>query len=219
MSVSPIIPSFSLRLLAVLRQGTEDIRGVHEKYNKEVPMSRAEEIIKVVEQDAKEQQAPNAGDLKAVLDELDYGLSTELDHNAQNLSTGTEATTIFELSNDQGPNWLEFQLWDKNRFDKPLGSIRYVCGMKANADSISLSSGKGIENVKFNSKDEDIEKIPDLQGKDDYKDKINRIRTILMGFQMNVTGVTGIPNSPDSFENIGRRMGRGLLKKCAPYMK
>jgi hypothetical protein len=183
-------------------------------------MSKAEDVISIVEQGAKEQQeAPNAGDLKAVLDEFDYGLSTELDHNAGNLSTGTEAVTVFELSNDQGPNWIELQLWDKNRFDKPIGSVRYVCGMKANPESITLSTGKGIENIKFSSKDEDIEKIPDLQGKDDYKDKINRIRTIFMGFQMNVTGVTGIPNDPNSFESIGRRVGQGLIQKCAQYLK
>lgn len=183
-------------------------------------MSRAEDIISIVEQGSKEQQeAPNSGDLKAVLDELDYGLSTELDHNAQNLSTGVDAATMFELNSDQGPNWIEFQLWDKNRFDKAIGSVRYICGMKANADSITLSSGKGIENIKFNSKDEEIDKIPDLKTKDDYKDKINRIRTIFMGFQMNVDGIVGISNDPNSFENIGRRIAQGMIKKCYPYLK
>lgn len=183
-------------------------------------MSRADEFIKsIVEQDEKEQEAPNSGDLKAVLDEFDYGLSTELDHNAQNLSTGTEATTIFELNNDQGPNWIELQLWDKNRFDKPMGAVRYVCGMKANNDSITLSSGKGIEKILFSSKDEEIEKIPDIKDKEDYKEKVGRIRRIFLGFQMNVAGITGVPNDPNSFESIGKRVGQGLIQKCSQYLK
>jgi hypothetical protein len=183
-------------------------------------MSKAEDIISIVEQGSKEQQeAPNSGDLKAVLDQFDYGLSTELDHNAQNLSTGTESTTMFELNNDQGPNWIELQLWDKNRFDKPIGAVRYVCGMKANEDSIALSTGKGIEKIPFSSKDEEIEKIPDIKDKEAYKEKIGRIRRIFLGFQMNVSGITGIPNDPNSFESIGRKVGQGLVQKCAEYLK
>jgi hypothetical protein len=180
-------------------------------------MSRAKDFMKVYEQTAGEEAPDNA--LKDVLGEFDYGLSTELDHNAQNLSTGTDASVTFELNNDQGQNWIELQLWDKNRFDTPIGSVRYICGMKANENSITLSTGKGIEKMKFNSKDEEIDKIPDLKDKDDYKDKVNRIRTIFLGFQMNVNGIVGVPNDPNSFESIGRRVGQGLVKKCAQYMR
>jgi hypothetical protein len=179
-------------------------------------MSRAKDFMKVVEQVA---EAPELGDLKAVLDEFDYGLSAELDHNASNLSTGPDATTVFELSSDQGSNWIELQLWDKNRFADSIGSVRYVCGMKADGDSITLSSGKGIEKVKFSSKDEEIEKIPDIKEKEDYKDKIQRIRRIFLGFQLNTTGISGVPNDSNSFESIGRRVGQGLIKSCVQYLK
>ena len=178
-------------------------------------MSRAKDFIKIMEQ---EQEENPDSDLKSILDEFAYGLSTELDHNAGNLSTGPDAATGFELSNDQGDNWIELQLWDKNRFDTPVGTVRYVCGMKANEDSITLSSGKGIEKVLFSNKDEDIEKIPDIKEKEDYKDKIQRIRRVFLGFQLNVTGIVGIPNDASGFESIGKRVGQGLIKKCAPYL-
>jgi len=200
MSREPNIPPLANRLLAALRQSTFEKRSVLEQGEEEVA-------------------APNAGDLKTALDEYDYGLSLELDHNGSNLSTGPDASTVFEINNDQGANWIEFQLWDKNRFDTAIGTIRYICGMKANPDSITVSSGKGIERIKFNSKDEEIENLADVKDKEDYKDKIQRIRRIFMGFQLNTTGIVGIPNDPKSFESIGRRVGQGIIKACTPYLK
>ena len=178
-------------------------------------MSRAKDFMKIIEQ--AEEKKPD-DDLKSIIGEFAYGLSTELDHNAGNLSTGPDAATGFELSNDQGDNWFELQLWDKNRFDTPIGSIRYVCGMKANEDSVTLSSGKGIEKILFNNKDEEIEKIPDIKEKEDYKDKIQRIRRVFLGFQLNITGVAGIPNDQNSFETMGKKVGEGIIKRCAPYL-
>jgi len=180
-------------------------------------MSRANEFLRnIIEQGEID---PTASDLSDVLNEYDYGLATELDHNAENLSTGVNASTLFEISSDQGPNWVELRLWDKNRFDTPLGSVRFVCGMKANEDSLALSTGKGIEKISFDNKNDDIEKIPDIKSKEDYKDKIQRIRRIFLGFQLNISGVAGIPNDPNSFENIGRKVGRALIQKCAQYLK
>lgn len=180
-------------------------------------MSKAKELIEQLNEQEEVEAGP--GDLKDVMNEFNYGLASELDHNAGNLSTGPDATTMLEISSDKGPNWIELILWDKNRFDTPIGSVRYICGMKAQGDGVVVSTGKGIEKIKFNTKDEEIEKIPDIQDKEEYKDKINRIRRIFLGFQLNVVGITGIPNDPNSFESIGKRVGRGLVDKCSQYLK
>ena len=163
---------------------------------------------------------PESGNgMTDVLREFDYGITSELDHNPSNLSTGTDATTLFEISSDCGPNWIELSLWDKNRFDKPIGSVRYVCGMKAESDCLVLSTGNGLERAKFNTFDDEIEKIPDIEDKETYKDKINRIRRILLSFKLNARGIVGVPDDPSSFEGLGHRVGRSLLQKCSPYLK
>ncbi len=163
---------------------------------------------------------PESGSaLSDVLREFDYGITSELDHNVDNLSTGTEATTKLEISCDRGSNWIELSLWDKNRFTKPLGSVRFVCGMKAEIDSLSLSTGKGIEKTKFNTLDDEIENIPDIEDKEEYKNKINKIRRVFLSFRLNAKGVVGVPNDPNSFESLGHKVGKSLLRECLPFMK
>lgn len=175
-------------------------------------MSKARKFINLILQEG-------SSDLNDVLREFEYGLSIEMDNNPNNKSSGVDASTMFELSSDKGDNWIELQLWDKNRFDTPIGTVRFVCSMESNDDFITLTTGKGLEKIKFNSKEDEINSLDSLQDKDSYKHKIKSIGLIFLGFKLNAKGITEVSNDSNSFEQIGRRVGKGLIDKCYNLLK
>lgn len=156
--------------------------------------------------------------LDAVLNKLAYGISNELDGNPNNMSSGNKATTKFELANDQDDNWIEFQLWDKNRFDTPLGAIRYVCSMSDDpAGNIRLANGKGIVSIPFDSKLEDLDTLADLDDmeKENYRENVKKISGILSRMKFNIVGTL----TDNSFEGYGKQLAADLIHKCSNYLK
>lgn len=177
-------------------------------------MSKANDVIKLFEQ--------SSGDLSAVLKEFSYGIASELDSNSDNMSNGIDAQSMFEIANDQSSNWIELQLWDKNRFDQPLGSIRYVCSMMTEGEHIILALGKGIEKIKFDSKYSAIDELADMQDEEVrgvYKKKIEAIKRVLKNIKLTVKGIVGVPNDQYSFDTQGRKFANDIVRVCRKYLQ